>query len=95
MHAHAPPPPSWPEWLGYGEAMADVALTVPTTRLLYIGDTYRLTGRAHVLQCELDADGRVDVVLDQTIFYPHGGVSMSIKFAESLPCGGPTTEPLW
>jgi len=35
------------------------------------------------------------VVLDQTIFYPHGGVSMSIKFAESLPCGGPTTEPLW
>jgi hypothetical protein len=70
--------------------MADVAPSVPTTKLLYFGDTYRLTGPALVLQCELDTNGRLDVVLDQTLFYPQGGVSMSrLHQSPNLPTMGP------
>jgi hypothetical protein len=55
-------------------AMAEAAApALPPTSLLFFADTYLLSGRARVLRCEEDADGRVDMVLDQTLFYPQGG----------------------
>ncbi|MEJ5073044.1 alanyl-tRNA editing protein [Enterobacter ludwigii] len=42
-----------------------------TERLYYTSDATE--GRAHILRCEPDAEGRYAVELDRTLFHPQGG----------------------
>lgn len=44
-----------------------------TTRLLYLEDFDVVTATATVIVAQPTEDGRIDVVLDQTCFYPRGG----------------------
>ncbi|MHA7275449.1 alanine--tRNA ligase-related protein [Arthrobacter sp. Hz1] len=43
------------------------------TELIYLNDFDVLTGSARVLSVSTDDDGRTDVVVDRTCFYPRGG----------------------
>lgn len=43
------------------------------TELMYLNDFDVLAGTARVLSVSADDDGRTDVVLDRTCFYPRGG----------------------
>jgi len=43
------------------------------TELLYMGDAYLWETEASLLAQETREDGRVDLILDRTIFYPQGG----------------------
>ncbi|NOJ61559.1 alanine--tRNA ligase-related protein [Arthrobacter sp. 260] len=43
------------------------------TELMYLNDFDVLTGTARVLSVSADDDGRTDLVLDRTCFYPRGG----------------------
>ncbi|MHA7274355.1 alanine--tRNA ligase-related protein [Arthrobacter sp. TMT4-20] len=43
------------------------------TELMYLNDFDVLTGAARVQSVSVDDDGRTDVILDRTCFYPRGG----------------------
>ena len=43
------------------------------TNLLYLEDSYKKTMDAEILEVDHDVNGRLRVVLDQTVFYPIGG----------------------
>lgn len=49
-----------------------------TTKLLYLEDMCKLTGKAHVIEIIQEEESN-KVVLDQTIFYPQGGGQPSDK----------------
>lgn len=50
-----------------------VADSISDTKLLYLDDTYRVTGTGNIVSMQ-EVEGKgISIILDQTIFYPQGG----------------------
>jgi Ser-tRNA(Ala) deacylase AlaX len=43
------------------------------TKLLYMDDSYAFSGTAKIIEIEELGEGKVALILDQTVFYPQGG----------------------